>query len=114
MANSSTMPLPERTIVPGRLEQRFDTTMTVRFEQGSGVTRNVSASGIYFVTDAAFEKGMQISFTLDFDDFLPGPLRLKCEAQVVRVEQHEGKLGVAAAISTFELARIERRPDEHS
>ena len=75
------------------------------------MTRNVSASGIYFVTEVRLMKGVPVSFTLDFKDAPGGPFRLKCEARVVRVEQLEGKFGVGAAISHYELQRIERDKD---
>lgn len=79
--------------------------------QGGGLTRNVSASGIYFVTDVRLTKGMPVSFTLEFKEAPGGPFRLKCEARVVRVEPLDGKFGVGAAISHYELQRIERDKD---
>ena len=91
----------------GRREERFDAALAIRLEQGIGVTRNVSASGIYFVTDVELVKGMAVSFTLEFNDSPGGPLRLKCQAQIVRLEPVDGKFGVGAAISHYELQRIE-------
>jgi len=97
---------PEGELVPGRREERFDSTMPVRLDRGSGVARNVSATGIYFVTDVALEKGRPIALTLDFNDFPGGPLRVKCTANVVRTEPCDGKHGVGASISNFEFIRI--------
>lgn len=91
----------------GRREERFDTVLAVKLAEGSGVTRNVSASGIYFVTDARMVAGARISFTLEFQDAPGGPFRLKCDARVVRLEQIEDKYGIGAAISHYELERIE-------
>jgi hypothetical protein len=92
--------------MPGRQEERFDTTLTVRLERGSAVTRNVSANGIYFLTDVAFEVGANVSFALDFQNLPGGPLQVNCIARVVRIEERDGKQGVAAAIHSFEFQRI--------
>ena len=94
------------SFVPGRLEERFDTTLAVRLERGEAVTRNVSANGIYFVTDLAFETGATVSFALDFQNFPGGPIQANCKARIVRIEEHGGKKGVAAAIHGFEFKRL--------
>jgi hypothetical protein len=92
--------------VHGRREERFDSTMPVQLERGSGVTRNVSATGIYFVTDVALERGVALDLTLDFNNYPGGPLRVKCRANVVRIEPRDGKNGVGACISHFEFMRV--------
>jgi hypothetical protein len=92
--------------VPGRLEERFATSMPVRLERGGAVTRDVSASGIYFVTDVPFEAGASVKFALDFQDFPGGPIQVNCIARVVRIEEHGEKKGVGAAIHSFEFHRL--------
>lgn len=92
--------------MPGRQEERFDTTLPVRLERGGAVTRNVSANGIYFLTDVALEAGATVSFALDFQSFPGGPLQVNCLARVVRIEEQDGKKGVAAAIQSFEFQRV--------
>jgi hypothetical protein len=99
--------------VAGRREERFATTLAVRLEQGSGVARNVSATGIYFVTDVALESGAPVSFTLDFTNQPGGTLTVKCFARVVRVERRDGGVGVAAAISNLEFVRAGGKSNEH-
>jgi PilZ domain-containing protein len=101
-----------REPVESRREERFDTSMPVQLMRGSGVARNVSATGIYFVTDVALTEGAPVSFTLDFNDYPGGPLRVKCAATVVRVEQRNGKVGVAALIGSFEFLRVGSNSDE--
>jgi hypothetical protein len=91
--------------VPGRLEERFESVMPIELENGSGETRNVSASGIYFVTDMALVKGMPVSFTLRFKQASGGPFLLRGEARVVRLEQLGGKFGVGVTISHYEFER---------
>jgi hypothetical protein len=92
--------------MPGRRDERFDTTLRLRLEQGEGLVRNVSANGIYFVTDAALEEGAPVRFSLEFQNFPGGPVSVNCIARIVRVEQQGEKKGVAASISSFEFFRI--------
>jgi hypothetical protein len=80
--------------------------LTVIFEGGSGAVRNVSASGIYFVTDAALREGQPVKFSLSFDHFPSGPIAVNCTAKVVRVEEQGARNGVAVEISDFEFRRI--------
>ena len=103
---SATRKTAEKHLVPGRQEERFDTTLPVRLERGGAVTRNVSANGIYFITDVVLEAGATVSFALDFQHFPGGPLQVNCLARVVRIEEQDGKKGVAAAIQSFEFQRI--------
>ncbi len=71
------------------------------------MTRNVSASGIFFETDVAMAAGAPLSLTLEYADTPGGPLRVCCEARVVRVERCGEKFGVGVAITSL---RFERRP----
>lgn len=84
--------------MPGRREQRYATDLAVRLGEASGVAKNVSPTGIYFETQVPLESGSAISFEIDFDDSPSGPLRILCEARVVRVERKEGKIGIGAKI----------------
>jgi hypothetical protein len=92
--------------VAGRKDERFGTELSVRLEGGEGIVRNVSASGIYFVTDVALEEGQPVKFTLDFQNFPTGPISVNCIARIVRVEGQGARRGVAASISSFEFRRI--------
>lgn len=92
----------------GRRNERFDTTLAVRLEHGIGVVRNVSASGIYFVTDVALEAGTPVRFTLEFGGLPSGPIAVNCIARIVRVDGGGTTKGVAAEISSFQFRRIAR------
>lgn len=96
-------------LVPGRKEERFDTTLAMHLERGGAVARNVSATGIYFVTDEALETGATVTFALDFQNFPGGPIQVNCIARIVRIEKQGAKKGVAAAIHSFEFQRLPRR-----
>ena len=93
--------------MPGRRDERFETESLLRLEGGGeGVVRNVSASGIYFVTDAALKEGQPVKFTLDFQNFPSGPIAVNCIARIVRVEERGSGKGIGAAISSFEFRRV--------
>jgi len=92
--------------VPGRLDERFPSVMPIELDRGSGETRNVSASGIYFVTDFPLEKGAPLRFILRLKQPSGGPFLLRGEARVVRIEQLDDKFGVGLAISHYELERV--------
>ena len=95
--------------MPGRKEQRFDTELTVRLEGGAeGSARNVSASGIFFVTDAALQAGQPVRFRLEFLDFPSGPIEVECSARVVRVVEQGAGRGVGASIDSFEFHTLPR------
>ena len=85
-----------------RSAQRVQVEVPVRLDQGSGVTRDVSHSGVYFFTDQTFSPGMPVSFVLELDYVFPGePVYLHCRGEIVRVEEAGERRGVAASISEF-------------
>ena len=73
--------------------------------------RNVSATGMYFVTDVALREGAPVSFTLHFAAHPGGGLVLKGMARVVRVEPREGRNGVGAELTSFMFLRAGRKTD---
>lgn len=102
----------QKAFVPGRKEERFPTELPIKLEGAEGVAHNVSANGIYFVTDAALHVGQPVMFTMEFVDFPSGPIAVNCVARVVRLEERGAQLGVGASISSFEFHRI--RPGRSS
>jgi hypothetical protein len=73
---------------------------------GTGQTRDMSASGVFFETDQSFSPGAPISLSLTF----AGGVRVHCEGQVVRVQRGEGNLGVAVALTSYRF----QEPDKPS
>lgn len=75
----------------------------------SGLTRDLTSSGIFLYTNSQLEAGAKLELVLMLPPNLglgPGGWTL-CEATVVRVEESDGKgVGVAAT-----LDRIERLPE---
>lgn len=75
----------------------------------SGLTRDLTSSGIFLYTHSALEPGAKLELVLMLPPNLglgPGGWTL-CDATVVRIEKSDGKgVGVAAT-----LDRIERLPE---
>ena len=87
-----TLPLTVRSSDPGGSEWR-------------GQTRDVSFRGLYFLIDADFEPGSAIEFvlTLPREITMAGDVNIRCFAEIVRVEPHNGRRGVAARIDRYEF-----------
>jgi hypothetical protein len=70
-----------------------------------GKTRDVSFRGLYFWSDADFEAGTQIEFTLTLpkEVTLAADVNIKCIGHIVRVEPREGDRGIAAQIEHYEF-----------
>ena len=68
-------------------------------------TRDVSFRGLYFLIDSQLEPGSQIEFvlTLPKEITMAGDVHIRCYGQVVRVEPHNGRRGVAARIERYEF-----------
>jgi PilZ domain len=97
MTNTSAM--PDRRKAP-----RFQVTLRVELPEGTGVTRDLSASGVFFEADCVFALGEVLQFALVFEHIAPRqPVRLRCRGRVVRVEQRGGTLGVAVAITAYQF-----------
>ena len=85
-----------------RREDRILIEVPVTLEAGAGLTRDVSRSGIYFLTAQAIDPGSPVRFSIRLDHIRAGkPLRLDCQGQVLRIEQTSGQYGVAASICEF-------------
>ncbi len=79
---------------------RYPVSLAVETEQGKGLTRDISALGIYFETEERYSAGAPIRFTLVLEYSEPGPLHLSCVGEVLRVDAHGDRFGVAASITS--------------
>ena len=86
-----------------RREERVSTALPVDLGTATGITRDVSASGVFFETDATYALGNEISFAVELDT-PGGRMMLKCEGEIVRIEPRNARVGVAVKIveSTIE------------
>jgi hypothetical protein len=81
-----------------RREERVPAALRVGLDNGSGVTRDVSASGVFFETETGYAPGSTIRFTIDLG--APGGnMVLSCQGDIVRVENRGGRIGVAVKIT---------------
>lgn len=90
-----------------RREPRHKGKLPVELGSGKGITRDFSSSGIYFETDRSFKPGQPIEFTIVLRHIDPkSPVRLKCQGEIIRIEENGDKMGVAAAIESYTFEEI--------
>src|SRR5262245_43133655 len=93
-----------RSLQDRRRAPRFRVALPIELTDGTAVTRDLSACGVFFVTSRAFVPGEDIQFALVLEHVDPGrSVRLRCRGRVVRVEPYGTGMGVAVAISAYRL-----------
>ena len=89
--------LRQRKFQEQRSEERVIVSHLVSLSKIKGFTWDISASGVYIEADATFCLGEMIAFVIEFGkqgvNFI-----LKCNGKIVRVENRNGKVGVAIKI----------------
>ena len=81
-----------------RREKRIKIEAPVMLLSGMGMSRNISGSAIYFVTEQFLPPGCPINFFVRLDhDSLDKPLHLQCRGLVLRVDVAGEKFGRAAS-----------------
>ena len=73
-------------------------TRPVKVDRVTGVTRNVSTSGVFFETNVEYAEGSKINFAIELEGPREEKSMLWCQGEIVRVEHRDGKVGVAARI----------------
>ena len=96
-----------------RASRRFNMTLPLTVRAGGpggqmeqqGQTRDVSFRGLYFWLDGDLAPGSSIEFilTLPREITMAGDVHIRCFAEIVRVEPHNGQRGVAARIERYEF-----------
>lgn len=81
-----------------RKEERVSTELPVYLGGAIGKTRDVSASGILFETDASYALNSSISFAVELDTS-GGKMVLRCQGEIVRIEPKGQKVNVAVKIT---------------
>ncbi len=89
-----------------RIEERVSIAHPVRLKRKTGVTRNVSASGVFFETNADYAAGSKISFSIEIDGLREEKMMFKCKGQIMRVERRKGRVGVAVKIVASMLESV--------
>ena len=81
-----------------RRGQRIHTALPVFLKNARGVTRDVSASGVYsWTSESVCAPGDLINFSVELKR-PKGRLVLKCQGDVVRMEPRATEIGVAVKI----------------
>ena len=102
-----------------RRHHRFGLAIPVQVQPGKGaapsistITRDISATGIYFDFAGGIEQGSEMNFELVLPSQMTHgePVHIRCHGKIVRVERPdaEGKIGVAATIESFDFVRAEK------
>src|SRR5437870_6018808 len=85
-----------------RRARRYRVDLPVEFEGGTGVTRNVSQTGVLFVTDRAAKVGEVVDFSLVLGEHDAGwKCRIGCVASVARVTRLGRGWLIAADIQAY-------------
>jgi len=87
-----------------RREQRYKVSVPATVKLGdhtvAASTKDISASGLFLMTDLEFRPGSSIEIVLMLPKELGAPDNnmVCCHARIVRVEHHQGEYGIAAVI----------------
>jgi hypothetical protein len=90
---------PERRRAP-----RYTVAHEILVNGGTGVTRDLSSSGVYFETDCLLVADQPVSLVFPFQHAAPSGTRAACAARVLRVDRRQRGYGVAA---TYEFIGFE-------
>lgn len=107
-------------MVERRNARRFELAFPInlRLSQGAprqsqeGVTRDISARGLYFVVDADLAVGSNLEFSLTLPTSISqsAEVQVRARGRVIRIERprigtEEGRIGVAALIESYDIIR---------
>ena len=85
-----------------RLARRYPTFCTVDLEPGTGVTHNLSTTGVCFTTDKTIELGLVLRCFIIMQKVGGNSRRLRCEGRVIRVEKSAKGWKIAVNFTTLE------------
>jgi hypothetical protein len=95
----------EKKVNNRRAAPRINNSWEVLLDDGEGRTRDVSAGGVYFLTNRQLVVDSWIHFVMLSPE--PGSAFIWCEGRVVRVEPLEvGEIGVGIEVENFHCARL--------
>jgi len=89
-----------------RTEAREQVSLPLKLDGGLGaVTRDISASGLFFETSSEQQVGNLIDVEIDLDT-PSGPMKLKAQGQIVRIESHGRRIGVGVKLLSSRLVPV--------
>lgn len=85
-----------------RLAGRYPTFCTIELDSGTGVTRNLSTTGVCFTTDNAIEPNLILRCFILMQKMGGNIIRVRCEGRVVRADKSGNGWEVAINFTTLE------------
>ena len=86
------------SVKPKRVADRFDTKLPIELNGVQGLTRNISATGVYFESQVDQKPGSVVQFIVEVD--VQGEkLKMVCKGEVVRVDHKDGVVGIAVKLA---------------
>jgi hypothetical protein len=79
-----------------RRGERYKLALPVQLKNGTGITCDISTSGIFFETESTHSVGDMFRLFLNFEHET-----LQCEARVVRVESRDGRFGIGVELTSY-------------
>lgn len=80
-----------------RKEDRVPLALSFNMADTPAITHDISPSGICFETNSSFKLGDRVDFSLEFGKH-GGNLTLKCQGEIIRVNNRKDKVTVAVKI----------------
>jgi hypothetical protein len=78
-----------------RRAERHPITIPISLKNGSGITRDVSGLGVYFMSPFPFSQGEELDFILQ----IPGSIHVRCVGHVVRADFDREAMSYGAAVT---------------
>jgi Tfp pilus assembly protein PilZ len=100
-------PMMKTASTEQRREERVAAELPVELGSAQGITKNVSATGIFFETDTAYSIGGTVDFAVELAT-PGGKMKMRCRGEIVRIEPREARVGVAVKITESMLVAGEQ------
>jgi hypothetical protein len=89
-----------------RSEPRERVDLPLQLGDGrAGIARDISASGLFIETDSEQRMGGLVDVEIELDT-PGGPMRLKAQGRIVRIESQGGRNGVAVKLVSSRLEPV--------
>ena len=85
-----------------RAQERVTTALSVFLGIAKGVTRDVSATGVFFESTVALDIGSTVDFSVEFGT-PGGRMMIHCNGKVVRREERGDGVGVAVRVTNSKM-----------
>ena len=89
-----------------RTEAREQISLPLKLDDGlNAVTLDISASGLFFETDAEQRLGNLIDVEIDLDT-PSGPIKFKAQGKIMRIASHGSRMGVGVELLSSRLEPV--------